>query len=149
MIGLFDINPSIVLEEARVRLCEAFPGLEISVVALYKHIVEKYALSLKQAMKYTAERVAPRTIKLCFDIIIQWKAAGVDYQNNCIFVDEAGFHTQMIRGRAWSKKGDPTIVKVHTQRGVNISIVGCIASFGVINFSKFESLKKKNCCRKN
>ncbi|KAG1453538.1 hypothetical protein G6F46_009171 [Rhizopus delemar] len=65
---------------------------------------KKYALSLKQAMKYTAERDAPRTIKLCFDIIIQWKAAGVDYQNNCIFVDVAGFHTQMIRGRAWSKK---------------------------------------------
>lgn len=79
LIELLDINPSIVLEEARVRLCEAFPGLEISVVVLYKHIVEKYALSLKQAMKYTAERDAPRTIKLCFDIIIQWKTAGVDY----------------------------------------------------------------------
>lgn len=68
--------------------------------------------------------------------------AVVDYQNNCVFVDEAGFHTQMIRGRAWSKKGDPAIVKVHTQKGVNISIVGCIASFGVINFSKVEPLKK-------
>lgn len=48
----------------------------------------------------------------------------------------------MIRGRAWSKKGDPAIVKVYTKKGVNISIVGCIASFGVINFSKVEPLKK-------
>ncbi|KAG1130319.1 hypothetical protein G6F37_013531 [Rhizopus arrhizus] len=133
LIELFDKNPSTVLEEARVKLCEAFPGL-------YKHIREKCALTLKQATKYTAERDAPRTIKLRFDIITQWKAAGVDYQNNCVFVDEAGFHTQMIRGRSWSKKGDPAAVKVHTQKGVNISIIGCIASFGVVNFSKVEPL---------
>jgi hypothetical protein len=71
LIELFDNNPSIVLEEATVRLYEVFPGLEISVVALYKNIVEKCALSLKQATKYTAERDAPRTIKLRFDIITQ------------------------------------------------------------------------------
>lgn len=147
LIELFDKNPSTVLEEARVKLCEAFPGLEISIPGLYKHIREKCALTLKQATKYTAERDAPRTIKLRFDIITQWKAAGVDYQNNCVFVDEAGFHTQMIRGRAWSKKGDPAAVKVHTQKGVNISIIGCIASFGVINFSKVEPLKKSDAAK--
>ena len=59
-------------------------------------------------------------------------------ESNCVFVDEAGFHTQMIRGHAWSKKGDPAVVQVHTQKGVNISIVGCISPFDVINFSKVE-----------
>ncbi|CEP10623.1 hypothetical protein [Parasitella parasitica] len=147
LIKLFDSNPSIVLEEARFKLCEAFPGLEISITALYKHIVEKCALSLKQASKYTAERDAPRKIKLRFDIITQWKAVGVDFKRNCVFVDEAGFHTQMIRGRAWSKKGDPAKVKVHTQKGVNISIVGCISPFGVVNFSKVEPLKKSDVAK--
>lgn len=147
LIQLFDRNPSTVLEEARIQLCEAFPGLNISITALYKHIREKCALSLKQASKYTAERDAQRTLDLRFDIIARWKVAGVDFQSNCVFVDEAGFHTQMIRGRAWSKKGDPAKVKVHTQKGVNISIVGCISPFGVINFSKVEPLKKSDVAK--
>ena len=147
LIQLFDQNPSIVLEQARIQLCEAFPGLEISIPGLYKHIREKCALSLKQATKYTAERDSPRTLQLRFDIITQWKANGVDFKNNCVFVDEAGFHTQMIRGRAWSKKGDPAVVQVHTQKGVNISIIGCISPFGVINFSKVEPLKKSDVAK--
>jgi hypothetical protein len=31
---------------------------------------------------------------------------GVDFQKNYIFVDEAGFNTQMMRGRAWSRVGE-------------------------------------------
>lgn len=54
-----------------------------------------------------------------------------------------GFHLQLMRSRAWSKVGDPAIVKVHTQKGVDISIVGCISPFDTICFSKVEHLKKK------
>ncbi|KAG2213333.1 hypothetical protein INT45_013200 [Circinella minor] len=141
LIQLFDQNPSIVLEQARIQL------LTWVVQAGSAHIREKCALSLKQATKYTAERDSPRTLQLRFDIITQWKANGVDFKTNCVFVDEAGFHTQMIRGRAWSKKGDPAVVQVHTQKGVNISTIGCISLFGVINFSKVEPLKKSDVAK--
>ncbi|KAG1466968.1 hypothetical protein G6F46_000357 [Rhizopus delemar] len=97
LIKLFDNNPSMVLEEA-------FPGLEVSISGSYKHIREKCALSLKQATKNTVEQDTTKTIQLRFDIVAQWKAAGVNYQSNCVFVDEAGSHTQMIRARAWSKE---------------------------------------------
>jgi transposase len=147
LIDLFDANPSIVLEEAKQRLCKNFIGLEISIAGLYKHIREKCSISLKQATKYTVERDAPRTIELRFNIITQWRAAGVNFNENCVFVDEAGFHSQMMRGRAWSKKGDPALVKVHTQKGVNISIVGCISPFGTICFSKVEPLKKSDAAK--
>ena len=102
---------------------------------------------MKQATKYIAERDSPRTLQLRFDIITQWKANGVDFKTNCVFVDEAGFHTQMIRGRAWSKKGDPAVVQVHTQKSVNISIIGRTSPFGVINFSKVEPLKKSDVAK--
>jgi hypothetical protein len=72
------------------------------------------------------ERDAPRTIELRFNIITQWKAAGVDFQGNCVFIDKADFYSQMMRGRARSNVGDPAKVKVHTQKGTSISIVGCI-----------------------
>ncbi|KAL0079240.1 hypothetical protein J3Q64DRAFT_1645016, partial [Phycomyces blakesleeanus] len=74
---------------------------------------QTYALSLKRPSKYTAERDAPRTLQLCFNIITQWRAAGVNYRENCVFVDEASFHIQTIRSHAWPKRRDPTAVKAH------------------------------------
>lgn len=55
LIDLFDANPSIVLEEAKQRLCKNFIGLKMSIAGLYKHIREKCSISLKQANKYTVE----------------------------------------------------------------------------------------------
>ncbi|KAG2211633.1 hypothetical protein INT47_008730 [Mucor saturninus] len=48
----------------------------------------------------------------------------------------------MIRGRAWSKVGESANVTAHKQRGANICIVGCIAYFGTVNFSKVDPLTK-------
>ncbi|CEP17968.1 hypothetical protein [Parasitella parasitica] len=50
----------------------------------------------------------------------------------------------MMRSRAWSKKGEPAIVQVHSRRGANVTIVGCISPFGTINFSKVEPLKRSD-----
>jgi hypothetical protein len=60
---------------------------------------------------------------------------------NCVFMDEAGFNSHQIRHKAWDSKGEPALVKVPTQKGVNISIVGCISPFRTINFSRIEPLK--------
>ena len=46
----------------------------------------------------------------------------------------------MIRGRAWSKVGELANVTVHKQRGADISIVGCIAYFVTVSFSKVDPL---------
>ncbi|KAI9018123.1 hypothetical protein CLU79DRAFT_706074, partial [Phycomyces nitens] len=45
-------------------------------------------LSLKQVSNYTMESGIPRKIKLRFNIIPNWKAAGVNFRENCIFVDK-------------------------------------------------------------
>ncbi len=60
----------------------------------------KCGLSLKESKLYTLIRDAPRTLKLRFEIITQWKATGVDYMANCIFMDESGFNAHQIRKRA-------------------------------------------------
>ena len=76
-----------------------------------------------------------------FNVITAWKAAGVDFQTNCVFMNEAGFNAHQIRSKAWSVKGTPAIVSVPTQKGVNLSIIGCISPLGTISFSKVEPLK--------
>lgn len=115
---------------------------DISIPSLWKHVTVDCTFSLKRASLYNEERDAERTLRLRHEVVSKWKEIGVDFRNNCVFVDEAGFNTHMIRGRAWSKVGEPANVTVHKQRGANISIVGCIAYFGTVNFSKVEPLTK-------
>ncbi|KAG1176101.1 hypothetical protein G6F70_000065 [Rhizopus microsporus] len=98
------------------------------------------SVHLKQASKYNAERDSERTLRLRQELVSKWKEICVDFQKNCVFIDEAGFNSQMMRGRAWSRVGEPAKVKVHSRKGVNISIIGCISPFGTINLSKVEPL---------
>lgn len=58
-----------------------------------------------------------------------------------MFVDEAGFNNHQTRNRGWSKAGEPAVTKAPKNRGVNISIIGCISSWGNINFCKVNTLK--------
>jgi hypothetical protein len=47
-----------------------------------------------------------------------------------------------------SKVGTPAKVSINTQKGVNISIIECIAPFGTtVDFSKFEPLKKTDAVK--
>ncbi|KAI8083222.1 uncharacterized protein B0P05DRAFT_47669 [Gilbertella persicaria] len=59
--------------------------------------------SLKRASLYNDERDVERTLRLRYEAVNKWKEIGVDFRKNCVFVDEAGFNTYMIRGRVWSK----------------------------------------------
>jgi hypothetical protein len=127
---------------AKEALSKNFEGFTISPRNLWRHLTEKCNFSLKQASKYNADRNSERTLLLRAEIVSKWKEVGVDFQKNCVFIDEAGFHTQMMRSRAWSKKGDPANVEVHARRGANVTIVGCISPFGTINFSKVEPLQR-------
>jgi hypothetical protein len=102
--------------------------------------MEHISVSLKQASEKTLETDATWTIQLRYKIVNEWKAIGVHFQKNCVSVDEAGFHSQIIRGRAWSKVEDAASVKVHTNKDMIVSIVVCISSFSTNNFSKFQPL---------
>jgi transposase len=144
LIKLIDENPSTTLGVLSEQLSNNFEGLEISLSGLYQHLKQKCHMSFKQASKYTMERDAVRTLDLRFKVIAEWKAADVDFQKNCVFVDEAGFNAHLMRNRAWAKIGDPAVVKVHTQKGVNLSMIGCISPFGTIDFSKVIPLSKED-----
>ncbi|KAI9478548.1 MAG: hypothetical protein EXX96DRAFT_505072 [Benjaminiella poitrasii] len=118
--------------------------LSVAISSLYVHISEKCCLALTQASKYTIERDAPRTFNLCYEIINKWIEVGVDFKKNYMFIDEAGFHSQMTRGRAWSKVGTPANVKVHIQKDVNLGMIGYIYARRIISFTKVIPLKVGN-----
>lgn len=57
----------------------------------------------------------------------------VDYFNNCVLIDGAGFQTHMIRSMGWSRKGEPAVATVPTQRTNTVTILGAIHSCGIVN----------------
>lgn len=65
---------------------------------------------------------------------------GVDYMNNCVFIDEAGFNANLRRTQGWAPKGEPAIVKVLTARANSISILGAISSKGLIKVCVRKSI---------
>lgn len=78
--------------EAKEDLCSKFSDLSITASGVSKHMKGKCELSLKESKLYALTRDTPKTLKLCFNIITQWKATGVDYMANCVFMDESVFN---------------------------------------------------------
>lgn len=60
---------------------------------------------------------------------------GMDFERNCVFLDEAGFNLHIVRNRGWSAKGKPAKTIVPSNRGTSITILGAISPVGVIDIS--------------
>lgn len=136
LIKYIDSNAASTVDLAHDELCRAFPGLKISVNAVYKHMRMKCNLSLKRAEILREERDSDTIIRKRKLYIEKCKENNVHYQMNCVFIDEAGFNLHIMRNRAWVPKNKPAKVKVSTQNGTSITIMGCISSAGIIDISK-------------
>ncbi|KAG1444656.1 hypothetical protein G6F56_010210 [Rhizopus delemar] len=57
----------------------------------------------------------------------------MDFNSNCVFIDESAFHINLKRTMAWSKKGTRAEVVQLLTRAKTTTILGAISPFGVIN----------------
>ncbi|KAG1206726.1 hypothetical protein G6F35_011149 [Rhizopus arrhizus] len=121
LIKYIDSNAASTVDLAHDELCKAFPGLRILVNAVYKHMRTKCNLSLKRAEILHEERDSDATIR-----------------KRKLYIEkyEAGVNLHIMRNRAWTPKNQPAKVKVPTQKGTSITIMGCISSAGIIDISK-------------
>lgn len=92
LCNYFDTSATAVLWEARDTLLAAFPNIEsISLSGLHKHLVQKAYLTLKKLDKIVAARTSESTINQRRDKVLEWMGdKGMDWFNNCVFIDEAG-----------------------------------------------------------
>lgn len=134
---IFDTRADLTLIEARSMLLKAFPEIySITLSALHKHLVNKASITLKKLDKIVAPRDSETTISTRHDRILEWKNdPNMDWSNNCVFVDEAGFNLHIRRNFGRSSKGKPARVIVPPNRGVSITIVGAICELGIIDLS--------------
>ncbi|KAI8637931.1 hypothetical protein BD408DRAFT_436535 [Parasitella parasitica] len=61
-------------------------------------------------------------------------------KKHCIFVDEAGFDANLVRGVGYSKKRSQSVVFTQSKRAVNVSILAVISYHGVedVSFKKVQ-----------
>lgn len=114
------------------KLNSSFSELTISKRTLYRYMADLWIFSLKRVQLEPEERNAPERIQARKVWVEEALAMGVDYMNNCVFIDEAGFNANLRRTQGWVPVGETPIVKVLTARANSISILGATYPKGLI-----------------
>jgi hypothetical protein len=69
----------------------------------------------------------------------EWTEKGINFLNNCVFIDELGFNINMRRSRGWPAKGSTAIVEAPSTKSNSQTVIGTISAFGVVNLTMRES----------
>lgn len=145
LIKYIDENPLAVVDDTMEALCREFEGLRIRQTTLYRHMTTECCLSFKQARKIVERRNSTDVLLARKNWVSGWMNIDLNCFANRVFIDEAGFHTHMIRNMAWCGKGEPANVTIPTQRGNSVTILGVIHLWGVVSMTlrKPKASKKR------
>ncbi|OAD68851.1 Homeodomain-like DNA binding domain-containing transcription factor [Phycomyces blakesleeanus NRRL 1555(-)] len=104
-------NSTITLEELRLEVISHFDDVKnVSVSTLCKYLRHFVRITLKRATPIEEKRNNEITLAKRHDFILSLQPEGILYYQNCIFIDEAGFNFNLIKGRARTKAGQPALV---------------------------------------
>ncbi|PHZ15865.1 uncharacterized protein RHIMIDRAFT_233474 [Rhizopus microsporus ATCC 52813] len=112
-------EPTLTVEAVTDQLCKNFKEVQITPRSVATHM-KKGVVSLINALSHNISHETK-----------------IDFMNDCMFIDEAGFNTNMHRSYDWCEVGIPCKIKVEA-RGPNVSILGAISKVGLITLSKKE-----------
>lgn len=136
ILELVDSFAAITLDEMRLQLLDKFPELKISKSSFYRFIKDECCLSMKKLEKLTEYRLDPANIEKRRVAVQSWiDDTELDYEKNCLFIDEAGFNLHISRTRGWAIKGAASQTEMPKVKGTNISILGAICNEGVVSLS--------------
>lgn len=113
-------------------------------------MADLWIFTLKKVQLEPVERNTPERIQSRKEWVEMVKRLGVDYMENCVFIDESGFNANLRRTQGWAPKGEMAKVKVATARANSISILGATCSKGLIKISLRKPIppsKKKKASR--
>ncbi|GAA5813077.1 hypothetical protein MFLAVUS_006544 [Mucor flavus] len=130
-----DVNYDTALES----LTANFTGLQIKKSIKAEFMREERNLSIKVVSSHLLGRNKEVTLEARVIRVDHWVKNGMDYLNNCIFVDESGFDINMRRSRRWYKRGTEAVITTLSSRGVSHTVIGAILAIGVVNLSMRES----------
>ncbi|GAA5815200.1 hypothetical protein MFLAVUS_008706 [Mucor flavus] len=152
LCDLYEKKPEAVLWEARDSLLQAYPEIKsISLSGLHKHLIQHASLTLKKLERIVTARAALNNLTLRRERVLEWKSdKNMNWNNNCVFIDEAGFNMHIRRNFGRSKRGTPAKTLLPLNRGITMTIIGAICEKGVIDLTlrKPKAVQKKAVCSK-
>ena len=89
--------PSATLDQAMESLANEFKDLKVSKSAVHRFMTEKCALTLKKAYFHSKERNSPESIEKRYTWVQKWNKTDMDFESNCVLVDESAFHINLKR----------------------------------------------------
>ncbi|CAO3682597.1 unnamed protein product [Rhizopus stolonifer] len=99
-------KPEAILWQSRQSSLQAFLEIKsISLSGLHKHLVQHASLTLKKLERIVTVRAVLNNLNLCKE-----KSSRMDWENKCVFIDEAGFnmHIRKNFGRStWDERPLP------------------------------------------
>lgn len=128
-----DNDTGLTLEQMMESLTTEFMGLQISKSAFHEFVRQKCRISCKKAHFQPEERNSPDKIEQRFNWVKHWEDTDMDFESNCVFIDEADFHINMKRSFAWSRVGTRAIVKTPKTKSKMTTILGAISPHGTVN----------------
>ncbi|CEP07394.1 hypothetical protein [Parasitella parasitica] len=126
-----------VVEAVTDHLSKEFRDTQITPRSVENHMKKK------KERRLTYKRIIPRyygrntdeTVAKRRDAVAYWFSQNIDFMNECVFLDEAGFNRSMHRSYGWSEAGTPCKIDAQT-KGANVSILGAICKSGLITLSR-------------
>ena len=133
LLSIVNEKPDLVLEEMIEQLNLQFKDLSIEISALHEFLTKKCQITLKRAHFHFVERNSFAKIEERYEWVKEWQETDMDFESNCVFIDEAAFHINMKRNYAWSGKGKRAVVTVPKTRAKTTTIIGAISPYGIVN----------------
>jgi transposase len=130
-------EPTLTVEAVTDQLCKNFKEIQITPRSVATHMKKRCRLTYKRIVPQYFARDSEETAVKRYDTVNFWIHQKIDFMNDCVFIDEAGFNRNMHRSYGWCEVGTPCKIKVET-RGPNVSILGAISKDGLITLSRKE-----------
>lgn len=128
---LVNEDATVTLEFLLEKLRDAFDDAKASASTIYNYITKVCKFSLKRISKWAMRRGLDEVKEQRYEWAKEYQDK-LDFNKNCVFIDEAGFNISMRREYGWSAVGEKAVIKVPVTRGVNVSFLGAVCAKGCI-----------------
>lgn len=133
ILELFDNKPYITTDEVVDSLTKAFEGFTLKKSTVNGFILHECNLTIKRLQRQPKARNDPTRIDARYEWVIKYDNLDIEFLQSCIFIDESGFDINMRPSYGRSVSGAPAITSTPSAKAESHSILGAIATVGVVN----------------
>lgn len=140
-------DATVTLDFMLESLKTAFVNVRAKATTIYNFVTKVCKFSLKRISKWALRRSLEELKQQRLEWAEEYKGK-LDFNENCIFIDEAGFNISMRREYGWSAVGEKAVLTVPVTRGLNVSFIGAISAKGCIELKVRAPVAPSNKKRK-